>query len=140
MTASQSPKPCRTPLYSHPTAVLCPVTYLSTNVAAKSSGRDYLQEPMSKKPPTDPRDRVPLFPAGLPFALSPGARISLPPLRNRAGFVVVHLLVHANTIRPNNRGCAARLVAVVSDALIGPLEVIGVHLLGECGIGRHQSS
>src|SRR6266508_4103319 len=135
MTASQSQKPCRTPSYSHPTAATFR-QMLRPNRPAGLRARTRCE----KKPPTDSRDRVPLFPAGLPFAVSARARIGLFPLRNRACFVVVHLFVHTNAVRANDRGCAARLVAVISDALIDPLEVVGVHLLGGCGIGRDQSS
>src|SRR5262245_49518964 len=70
-----------------------------------------------------------LFPPGFPFTVPPCGGVGLLPLRDRAGLVVVHLLVHADAVGADDGWCPARLVAVVLDALIDPLEVVRIHLL-----------
>jgi hypothetical protein len=44
-------------------------------------------------------------------------------------FVVVHLFVHAYAVLADDGGFGAALVVV--DALVDPLEVVGVHLLSK---------
>ena len=51
------------------------------------------------------------------------------PLGDGLGFIAVHLFVHARAVFARDGRCCAGLTLIVVDALIDPLDVVGIHLL-----------
>src|SRR5579883_276980 len=74
---------------------------------------------------------IALLPAGFLVAGLTLRLVSLFPLRNRLGLVVVHLLVHARAVLLDDVGGRARLPLVVGNALVDPLDVVGGRRLRE---------
>ena len=66
------------------------------------------------------------------------SRVGLFPLRNGAGFVVVHRLVHADAVLADDG--IARAALVVRDTLIDPFHVVGVQGLGEDRVAGDRKS
>src|SRR5437868_2248610 len=70
-------------------------------------------------------------PAGLLAAGFLRVGIGFFPLRDRAGFVVRHLVVHAGAVLEDNRRALA-FILVVADASRDPLGVVGALALRLC--------